>query len=399
MKLFLVKLGKVWKTLFQQGLIKGSKRVFSYLWIYLRNILKFKIKGDVLIVGSGVGDVAHYRIFTQAEELNLHGIRTKTILQDSPFLFSLAKNFSVFILARPVYTTKMAAFFEKLKKLNKTVIFETDDLVFDAKYMHQTESYKQMNALEKSQYEKGVGEEIIKDPYVKTCSTTTHYLKKILEGCGKKVFLSTNKISRHELEVAERINRMSSVISHQSSEKIRIGYFSGTMSHNKDFATISDALYRIMEKYSQVELVLVGPLEIKNKLNAFKKRIKKTGLVSRDKLYENISQVDINLAPLVKDDPFCEAKSELKFFEAGIVKVPSIAVRNDTYSRAIVDGVDGFLAETEEEWLEKLEKLILDKDLRRNMGEKAYQTALEKYSVKNSNNEEYYSFLKSKIKN
>lgn len=405
MKLFLFKLGKIWKTLRQQGLLQGGKRVWNYVVIYFRHVFKFNLGGDILIIGTGVGDVGHFRIFTQAEEFNLHGIKTAVTLQDNPFLLRLAPKFKVFILVRPIYTPKMESFWKKLKELEKTIIFDTDDLVFDAKFMHATESYQKMNALEKKQYEKGVGEEIIRDPALKYCSTSTTYLKKILEDYGKKVFLNTNKISLHELKVAETINSLRENPLNQKCscgcgcqpKKVRLGYFSGTMSHNKDFATITPALMKIMEKYPRVELVLVGALETENKLNKFESRIVRIGLAPRDKHYENLSRIDINLIPLVSDDPFTESKSELKYFEAGIVKVPSVAQDNETYRGCIIDGADGFLAKNQEEWIEKLEKLILDKTLRQSMGKKAYEKSLEDYTVKNSHNKEYYDFLRSKI--
>ena len=149
-----------------------------------------------------------------------------------------------------------------------------------------------------------------------------------------------------------------------------------------------------MEKYENIELVLAGPLDVESKLNKFSSRIKQLPFVSREKHFENIARVDINIAPLEIGNPFCEAKSELKFFEAGIVGVPTVAAATQTFREAIADGIDGFVAGGEEEWFSKLEKLIVDENLRKTMGEKARQTALEKHSIKNSNNEEYYSYLK-----
>jgi len=102
---------------------------------------------------------------------------------------------------------------------------------------------------------------------------------------------------------------------------------------------------------------------------------------------------------LESDNPFCEAKSELKFFEAGILKIPTVAAATQTFKEAIDDGIDGFVAGTSEEWIKKLEKLISYEKIRREMGEKAEKKTLEKYTNKNSKNYEYYDYLKSKISN
>ena len=45
----------------------------------------------------------------------------------------------------------------------------------------------------------------------------------------------------------------------------------------------------------------------------------------------------------------------------------------------------------------KLEKLITDESLRKSMGEKAREKTLRDYTNKNSHNEEYYKYLRSKL--
>jgi len=394
MKLILIKIGKVFTTIKRDGIIIGGRRVLDYLKLFIKTIFKVK-SGDVLIITGGVGDSAFYRAYNQAEELNIHGIKSSVMIQDNPFLSKYADKFKIFIFHRTINTPAAARLIKKIKEQKKEIIFETDDLVFDAKYIQNTDLYKsKMGMFEKMQYKTGVGEEILKDEYVKTCTTSTTYLAKILEGYGKKVFISKNKLSNHELEIADKILKD---ISKLKDEFIRIGYFSGTHSHNKDFAQITEALTEVLEKYSNVKLYLAGPLDVDGKLNGYSDRIEILPLVSRDKYYENILKVDINLAPLVFDDPFCEAKSELKFFETGIMKVPTVAVRNRTYSETIIDGVDGFLAGNTSEWVEKIGRLIEDKNLRKSMGEKAQEKVLRDYTNKNSHNEAYYDYLKRKL--
>ncbi|HLN18562.1 MAG TPA: glycosyltransferase [Patescibacteria group bacterium] len=392
MKLFLIKLGKLYKSVKKNGIIPGIRMALSYGIIYLKNIFVVK-RGDILFVTGGVGDSAMYRTINQAEELTLHGFHCSVTIIDHPFLVSLAKKFRIFILNRPLYTSKVAAFIQEIKKQNKEIIFDTDDLVFDADLFHLTDSYKKMNVFEKKQYEKGIGSEIINDPYVRVLTTSTAYLSALLQKFGKKIFITKDRISNHELELSSSILKNKKT----ADDLVRIGYFSGTYSHNKDFASITDALIKILEKYPQTRLYLAGPLDKDNQLNKYKNQIVTLPFVPRDSYYKNLNNVDINLAPLIKGDPFCESKFEIKFMEPGLLKIPTVAVRNGTFSQAIEDGVDGFLAENTTEWMEKISRLIEKEDLRKAMGEKAREKVLRDYTNKNSHNEEYYNYLRSKL--
>jgi len=364
-----------------------------YVGIFIKSLFGVK-SGDILIITGGVGDSAFYRAGNQKEELNMHGFRCFSTITDNPFLLKYVSRFKIFIFHRTIVTPKIAAFLEEIKKAKKEIIFDTDDLVYDIKYFENTDSYQSMNALEKRQYEKGVGEEIVKDGYVKVATTTTSFLANKLRESGKIVYISKNKISNHELEIAEKIRQN---FKKKEDGIVRIGYYSGTISHNKDFASITPALMNILEKYEKTELLLAGPLDSENELNKFKDRVKKLPFVPRDQYYENLYLSDINLAPLIKGDPFCESKSEIKFTEPGVLGVPTVAIRNQTFSEAIEDGVDGFLADNISEWTEKISRLIENENLRREMGEKAREKVLREYSNKNSHNEKYYNYLKSKL--
>ncbi|MDI6778181.1 MAG: glycosyltransferase [Patescibacteria group bacterium] len=389
MKTLLIKTGKAWNALKQEGLVRGGKRVAKSFFAQFGRVRP----GDILFVTIGVGDSARYRAINQKEELEIHGFKCSVTIQDNPFLPTYADKFKIFIFHRPIYTWKVEKLIEKAKKLGKEIIFETDDLIFDPKYSQQTDHYKKMNILERKQYEKGIGEEILKDPYVKVCTTTTSYLAKILEGYGKKVFVSKNKLSLKDLEIVENI--FPKVEPSEKNKGLRIGYFAGTKGHDKNFATIENALVKILEKYPKAKLVLAGPLNISDKFDEYKNQIERLPFASRRDHFQNISDVDINIIPLEKSDPFCESKSELKFFEAGILGVPSVAVNNQTYREAIEDGESGFLAGSDDEWANKLERLIEDRELRKQVGKEAREKSLREYTTKNSHNSDYYSLLRS----
>lgn len=404
MDMLLIRIGKAWNVIKRDGFFNGMQRIaISFFKLFQR-----VGSGDVLFITNGVGDSALYRAHHQAEELRIHGFKTSVTVQDNPFLLKYVDRFNVFVFHRTLYSKNIRLMVEKIKVQGKEIIFDTDDLVFDPEYIQKTEQYEKMNPLEKKLYKNGLGGEILGDPYVKVCTTTTTFLANMLREKNKKVFIVPNKVSEKDVEVADEIlkNRATQRTVLEGAKRIsedgprpsvRIGYFSGTSSHNQDFATITDALMEIMEKYPQVELILAGPLEMESRLNKFKERIKKLPYAARKKHFENKAGVDIVLAPLEINDPFCESKSELKFSESGLLEVPTVAVANQTFREAISDGIDGFVAKGTAEWVEKLEKLITDKEFRINMGKLARDKVMLKYTNRNSNNEEYYNYLRARI--
>lgn len=399
-------IGKIISVIKQEGFFVAVKKIFLALFSIFRPVKN----GDILFISSGmVGDSSRYRVLNVAEELQLHGFKCSYVVQEYPMLMSCVDKFSIFIFHKVSYIPQIQKFIEKLKEKNKEIIFETDDLMFDRKYLEGQDFLNNSNKLERKFFENGIGAEMLKDPYIEICTTTTSFLAEKLRGYparnashndaggGKQVFIVPNKLSAEDLKIAAGIIEDKKLTKLKANEAVSIGYFSGTASHNKDFATVTGVLMKIMEKYKNVELVLAGPLETENILQKFIDKVKQLPRVSREKHFENIANVDINIAPLEIDNPFCEARSELKFFEAGIVKTPTVAAATQTFKEAIDDGIDGFVANGEEEWFEKLEKLIADENLRKEMGEKAYQKTMEKYSIKNSNNEEYYKYLRKRI--
>jgi glycosyltransferase involved in cell wall biosynthesis len=395
MNLLLIKIGKAWHTLRREGLLRGGRRVLTAGWALFRRVRP----GDILFITGGVGDSARYRTEHVAEALRREGFTVATTVQDNPFLSSYAPQFSIFIFHRVLFTPAVAKLIDRIKREGKEIIFETDDLVYDPQYLVHMDYYVQMNVLERKLYEHGVGGEILADPYVRVCTTSTNFLAEKLKERNKQVFVVKNRLSRQDVVWSdEAMNKQQTTNNkQQNKEVIRLGYFSGTASHNKDFAVITSVLVRLLTKYQELRLVLVGPLDVTSVLNQFASQIERTPFAPRKQHFANVARVDINLAPLEIGNPFCESKSELKWFEAGIVGVPTVASATVPYREAITDGIDGYVAATETEWQEKLEELITDRDRRVAMGERARQTALTRYTTDSANDAEYYEYLRSKI--
>ncbi len=416
MGLFWINIGKAWGVIKNEGIGRGGKRVFSYFFRLFQRVRS----GDVLIVTCGVGDSARYRAHHVAEELNIHGIKTSVTHQDNPFLARYANRFSIFIFHRTLFTPRVERFFMRAKSLGKEIIFETDDLVYDPQYIRKTAYFEKMNVLERKLYEKGVGIEILSDPTVKVCTTSTAYLGDKLTELGKQVYIVPNKLSKQDMEWIGKIRKTWNMehgtgegngtrnmgqgtngeiqnTKYAIQDTVYVGYFSGTASHDEDFATITGPLLAILEARPIVMLVIAGPLVLDDAFEPFHDRIIRLSFAGRFEHFENISAIDINLAPLVMNDPFCESKSELKFFEAGAFGIPTVAAATGVFREAILDGEDGFVASTPGEWKEKILRLIDDERLRKQMGECAATKVSDKYTTENAKNEEYYQYLKLTI--
>lgn len=93
--------------------------------------------------------------------------------------------------------------------------------------------------------------------------------------------------------------------------------------------------------------------------------------VSYRDLLDEIARFDVCIAPLEAQNPFCRAKSELKYVEAGAVGIPTVASDTPAFRTAIEDGLNGCLVRDPETWRQALRTLIEDAGERHRMGSEA----------------------------
>lgn len=96
---------------------------------------------------------------------------------------------------------------------------------------------------------------------------------------------------------------------------------------------------------------------------------------------EDIHYFDIGIMPL-PDDEWTRGKCGMKGLQYMAAGIPTIMSPVGVNEEIIQDGVNGFLASTEAEWIDKLTTLIDSVDLRERIGMNGRKTVEEKYSVK-----------------
>ena len=94
-----------------------------------------------------------------------------------------------------------------------------------------------------------------------------------------------------------------------------------------------------------------------------------------------IRAFDIGIKPM-PDDPWARGKCPMKELQYMALGIPAVCSAVGTSAEAIQDGENGFLANSAEQWFERLTRLVDDVPLRRKIGLAGRQTVEERYSKK-----------------
>ncbi len=159
--------------------------------------------------------------------------------------------------------------------------------------------------------------------------------------------------------------------------------YMGTSTHKPDLLSLTRVFRKLSTKYPDIQLISVGiepPDEVSQVITT--KYIPKLS----DNYTEFAQKLplingNIAIAPLVANE-FNRGKSPLKYFEYSAVSLPAVYSNIEPYSEVVQHGKTGFLATTDEEWLNYIERMIVDKDLRRKIAHEAKQDVIKNWSMK-----------------
>lgn len=95
---------------------------------------------------------------------------------------------------------------------------------------------------------------------------------------------------------------------------------------------------------------------------------------------EDLRTFDIGIMPM-PDNEWTKGKCGFKAILYMSMGIPCVCSHVGVNKEIIIDGVNGFFAHTEKEWIEKLSLLIKNSDLRKKLGIMGRKTVEEKYSL------------------
>ncbi len=336
----------------------------------------------LLFVSDNPGTRGHiYRVEHHVAALRAGGLTANwCALED--FTEAHLRGVTIVVLFRVAWDLQVAALYAACRARGITVAFDVDDLVFEPAYMREP-YFDYLRTLSVSERERWIGkvESWRRSLLEADCAiVSTAPLAAAAEALGKRALVWPNGISCRMIDETRRVSDRAGR-SLGTGRRIRLGYAPGAPTHQKDFAQIAVPLVSVLADRPEVVLTIVGYLDLAEfpELLVHSARIEQRPLVPHHELGAEYARFDINLAPLEAGNPFCEAKSELKYFEAALVEVPTVAAATAPFAAAIQSGINGFVARNETEWWDHLVKLIDDQDLRQRLGREAYWHALVRF--------------------
>lgn len=182
-------------------------------------------------------------------------------------------------------------------------------------------------------------------------------------------------------------------LSERNTSEVRIGWF-GSKGHFEDLRMIVPALKEVLEKYKEAKFVYVGygeggqsasQIGIWGEEEVFKEipRERREFAPGAPAEYwpfkHRLLDFDIGIAPLIDDD-FNKNKVNTKWLEYSVLEIPTVA-SSTVYGEHIDHGKNSFIADTHDEWVEYLSKLIEGKALRNRMGKAAAKEVKKNWNI------------------
>jgi len=300
----------------------------------------------------------------------------------------------------------------KYQEMGKVVISDYDDLVYSCSPFNpayktlgiKSVKVKDVNGVEQDLWVDGTFGFSIKDNLLRKKAQEDIF--KVSDGVTTTTDFLKNRFIEENPCLADKIGVIPNSIDFnlfkpfpkRDSDRIRIGWIASS-SHLNEIWIVRNVMRRIFNKYgNQVVFVQQGDIvELKKVFTPQEMEFHNFIDLSIYPLKIASLNLDIGICPLF-DDEFNSHKSQLKWSEYSSLRVPSVCSDLPPYA-CVEEGVTGYKAKDEDEFVEKLCKLIDDKKLRTEIGQNAYNKNLEDFNLEKVAHKwvEFYENIYSRI--
>jgi glycosyltransferase involved in cell wall biosynthesis len=335
---------------------------------------------SIVIIGDlNLAQCRKYRVVQKVEALAALGIAAQFCgPQDVARAVSLMQTASHVMFYRLADGPLFRGHLAEARRLGLMVSYDIDDPIFDAEVYGGSRNLDFLAAGERRHLVAQCGGYLAA---IKACDrviVSTPALQELIAArTGQACSVWRNGIDA-ETRLAASLALESS--GRRDDGVVRVGYASGSRAHAADFTEVEAALADLLRSEPKVMLAIAGHHTLSPALAAFGARVEVQPYMNYTAYLSRMAANDINVVPLLQDR--CNAcKSAIRFLDAAVVAVPTIASRTGDFVNVMEHGRTGMLADGREGWLPVLRELAANADRRRAMGQAARDYAAREMAV------------------
>ncbi len=266
------------------------------------------------------------------------------------------KNYDVILIYREAHFLGNAFFERHIAKKNVPVVYDFDDAIF----LNDTSvANNNLSWLKKPQKTGKIAS------FANLVIVGNQYLKSYADMFNNNVIIIPTTISLQNY-VCKNYN---------NNGKICIGW-TGSSTTIKHFELIVPILQKIKAKYGNTVIFkVIVDIDYSNPELGIKS-IK----WERSSEIDDLNSIDIGIMPL-PDDDWSKGKCGFKGIQYMALQKPVVMSPVGVNTEIVTDGLNGFLATTADEWIDKLSMLIESGELRQKLGKAGRETIEKTYSV------------------
>jgi len=275
-------------------------------------------------------------------------------------LFSISKYDLIFIhremahIGPPIFEWFVA------KILKKNIVYDFDDAIWNLNYSNKNPLVKYFKATWKVA-------KICKWATAVSCGN--QYLSNFAKQYNKQVFIIPTTIDTNYHQNIDN-----------NEHKLTIGW-TGTLTTLKHINVILPVLRKLEKKYDfDFRVIANDKPQLQLDCLEYVKWKKESEI-------EDLSVIDVGLMPLPNEE-WEKGKCGFKGLQYMALSIPTVMSPVGVNNEIIRDGENGFLASSENEWIDKISQLIESKTLREKLGKAGRRTVVDTFSVE-ANKQKY----------
>ena len=318
------------------ALLSGTRRIAMIGDLYLPQCRKYRVAQPAeLWAGAGVEyTYSHYR--------------------DVPRSVALMQNATHLMFYRTLNDPVMAMYLYEARRLRLPVAYDLDDPLFSVSAYETYENMKALPAAMKAHFLAEAPKYLSAMNQADIVTVSTPGMAEHTRAyTARPVYFRRNFADAETLVAAEAALMASP---QREGAPFRVGFASGSMGHEIDFALIGDDIAAFLAADARRQLVILGHFDEKLLPGVLRGRLEAHPFTTYEKYLETLATLDCAVMPLT-DDAFNRCKSAVRVIDAAAVAVPSLVGSVSDMAHMVQDGASGRVLEPGASWRGALEEI------------------------------------------